>query len=112
MRTGPGPTETVSIWRTMPVSISSTDMMMYGIHAMVTLQTVSGLSLEGSCAAGSRSAAPAAWPSFGAVVAGGAEGVGAGGMGNCHSVFGFQNLRKIAVTIMEKMPPPMSVIGH
>ena len=29
----------------------------------------------------------------------------------CHSFLGFQNLRNIPVTMSEKIPPPMSVMG-
>src|SRR5438309_1523750 len=65
---------------------------MNGIHAFATEPGVRGRSSAGSVA-----------ETAGSVVS---------GLSKCHSVFGFQNRKKIDVMINEKIPPPMSVIGY
>src|SRR6516162_353398 len=88
-------------------------MMAYGIQARAMAPAVSGLASAGAGVEASRAAASAACGSspagFGSV---GAAGDGDGGLSKCHSFFGLQKRRKIAVSTSEKMPPPMSVIGH
>src|SRR5262249_37769900 len=118
---------------------NNTDIKMNGIHASVTLPIVNGLlslsaasleappisatasaacgSLASSCTEGTGAggcSVMAAWGARAVMACGSAGPLNDGSVGvvKCHSSFGFQNCKKIAVTTSEKMPPPMSVIGN
>ncbi len=88
-------------------------MRINGNQATKMLHAVSGGSLPGGGGgdAPTRACASAACGSFGSSAAGGVAGWVPSILSKCHSLRGFQNLRKIAVTTSEKMPPPMSVMG-